>query len=271
MRGSPGCASPGAPTSPRRSLQLPARVRAAFEGDVVRPLLPRGRGAGFQRLRARVLRYRPPPGPGRGQRRAGGSSPNPLLCLGEVKKGKVSGFHNWIRFYLLEKQGVVNYFSHNFNGPVRAPGGVWAPHIAPHGIGGAPPAPSPLLPVRTENARGKRGPPKPWGRDLRLGALPQPRWEMLWTLPGCSGVGSHPADPKLAPPAVGHVPRCPGAAVQLGWVLQGGGLGFHRLQPRVRVWPLLPLLPGTAWEGVSADPESVCPPWGHPGATLGPP
>ncbi|XP_063277004.1 uridylate-specific endoribonuclease [Prinia subflava] len=36
---------------------------------------------------------------------------------GEVKKGKVSGFHNWIRFYLLEKQGEVNYLSHSFDGP----------------------------------------------------------------------------------------------------------------------------------------------------------
>ncbi|NXY92526.1 ENDOU endoribonuclease, partial [Alcedo cyanopectus] len=44
-------------------------------------------------------------------------TPGSCLCLGEVKKGKVSGFHNWIRFYLLEKQGIVNYFSHNFNGP----------------------------------------------------------------------------------------------------------------------------------------------------------
>ncbi|KAF1529309.1 Poly(U)-specific endoribonuclease, partial [Eudyptes moseleyi] len=54
---------------------------------------------------------------GAGQHQAGGLTPGSRLCLGEVKKGKVSGFHNWIRFYLLEKQGIVNYFSHNFNGP----------------------------------------------------------------------------------------------------------------------------------------------------------
>ncbi|NXD32279.1 ENDOU endoribonuclease, partial [Spelaeornis formosus] len=39
------------------------------------------------------------------------------VFAGEVKKGKVSGFHNWIRFYLLEKQGLLNYFSHSFDGP----------------------------------------------------------------------------------------------------------------------------------------------------------
>ncbi|XP_039208531.1 poly(U)-specific endoribonuclease isoform X1 [Crotalus tigris] len=39
------------------------------------------------------------------------------VFVGEIKNGKVSGFHNWIRFYLLEKQGVVDYFSHSYDGP----------------------------------------------------------------------------------------------------------------------------------------------------------
>ncbi|XP_046882496.1 uridylate-specific endoribonuclease A isoform X2 [Hypomesus transpacificus] len=39
------------------------------------------------------------------------------IFAGEIKGGKVSGFHNWIQFYLLEKQGLLNYYSHSFNGP----------------------------------------------------------------------------------------------------------------------------------------------------------
>lgn len=39
---------------------------------------------------------------------------------GEVKKGKVTGFHNWIRFYLQEKEGLLDYYSHNYDGPVSA-------------------------------------------------------------------------------------------------------------------------------------------------------
>lgn len=42
---------------------------------------------------------------------------------GEIKGGKVSGFHNWIQFYLLEKRGQLNYYSHSFNGPVSVHGG----------------------------------------------------------------------------------------------------------------------------------------------------
>ncbi|XP_018580927.1 uridylate-specific endoribonuclease A [Scleropages formosus] len=37
--------------------------------------------------------------------------------LGEIKGGKVSGFHNWIRFYQQEKNGELNYYSHSFDGP----------------------------------------------------------------------------------------------------------------------------------------------------------
>lgn len=36
---------------------------------------------------------------------------------GEVKRGKVSGFHNWVRFYLAEKNNELNYYSYNYNGP----------------------------------------------------------------------------------------------------------------------------------------------------------
>ncbi|XP_022046742.1 uridylate-specific endoribonuclease A isoform X1 [Acanthochromis polyacanthus] len=39
------------------------------------------------------------------------------IFAGEIKGGKVSGFHNWIQFYLLEKRGELNYYSHSFNGP----------------------------------------------------------------------------------------------------------------------------------------------------------
>ncbi|KAL6457964.1 hypothetical protein MHYP_G00331940 [Metynnis hypsauchen] len=39
------------------------------------------------------------------------------IFSGEIKDGKVSGFHNWVRFYLLEKQGLLNYYSHSFDGP----------------------------------------------------------------------------------------------------------------------------------------------------------
>ncbi|KAK1151208.1 poly(U)-specific endoribonuclease isoform X1 [Acipenser oxyrinchus oxyrinchus] len=39
------------------------------------------------------------------------------IFLGEIKNSKVSGFHNWIQFYLLEKQGQLNYYSHSFDGP----------------------------------------------------------------------------------------------------------------------------------------------------------
>lgn len=40
------------------------------------------------------------------------------LFVGEVKKGKVTGFHNWIRFYMQEKEGLVDYYSYIYDGPV---------------------------------------------------------------------------------------------------------------------------------------------------------
>ncbi|KAL2091037.1 hypothetical protein ACEWY4_013300 [Coilia grayii] len=39
------------------------------------------------------------------------------IFAGEIKSNKVSGFHNWLQFYQLEKRGLLNYYSHSFNGP----------------------------------------------------------------------------------------------------------------------------------------------------------
>lgn len=52
-----------------------------------------------------------------------------LFIIGEVKKGKVTGFHNWIRFYLQEKEGLVDYYSYIYDGPVSTGSGPlgWKP------------------------------------------------------------------------------------------------------------------------------------------------
>jgi poly(U)-specific endoribonuclease len=46
------------------------------------------------------------------RRQAGGpldSSGFEHVFVGEVRGGEISGFHNWIRFYLEEKKGTVDY------------------------------------------------------------------------------------------------------------------------------------------------------------------
>uniref|UniRef100_A0A8D0MX23 Uridylate-specific endoribonuclease n=1 Tax=Sus scrofa TaxID=9823 RepID=A0A8D0MX23_PIG len=64
----------------------------------------------------------------------GDSSGFEHVFSGEVKKGKVTGFHNWIRFYMQEKEGLVDYYSHIYDGPVgteRRPPGLEKPRYPP--------------------------------------------------------------------------------------------------------------------------------------------
>ncbi|KAM6303607.1 uncharacterized protein O3Q21_014683 [Podargus strigoides] len=49
------------------------------------------------------------------------------------------------------------------------------------------------------------------------------------------------------------------SCVQLGRLLQGGGLCLHGLRPRVRVWPLHLVLHRASWEGMSPEPGGLQP------------
>ena len=40
------------------------------------------------------------------------------MFVGEVKNGKVSGYHNWLAFYLDEKEGNVNYYGYTSDNEV---------------------------------------------------------------------------------------------------------------------------------------------------------
>uniref|UniRef100_UPI00358EFCD7 uridylate-specific endoribonuclease isoform X2 n=1 Tax=Myxine glutinosa TaxID=7769 RepID=UPI00358EFCD7 len=37
------------------------------------------------------------------------------VFVGEIKKSKVSGLHNWVRFYMLEKKRKLNYYSYSYD------------------------------------------------------------------------------------------------------------------------------------------------------------
>ena len=124
------------------------------------------------------------------------------FCVaGEVKKGKVSGFHNWIQVYLLEKRGQLNYYSHSFNGPVSI-------HNTDHNV------------------------------MVYVVICRSTNFIFFLSLP------------------VAELPWCLGDAVPVGRLLQAGRVRSHRLQPRVWLCHLQPLLHRSPWKTVG---QSICP------------